>query len=123
MKVARSAIGTALLVALCGGCPYVAEGEIRVATGSTTIGPGAQVALLLYCDRLFAGWEIAAGGSRCAGAWQVEGGGTITACGVYTAPDLRPASPPVVSAIECSTFDCADACGASITLDLAGYDR
>lgn len=99
------------------------------------IGPGSRVAFLLYCDRLFAGWEIAAGGSRCEGAWAVgaplclEGcappdpaAGTITSCGVYTAPAARPPEPPTVAAIECPEFGCADACGASLTLDLAGYD-
>lgn len=139
-RVARSAsvavFGAAAALAAA-GCPYVAEGELRVATGSTTIGPGSQVAFLLYCDRLFAGWELAAGGTRCAGTWGIGDAfcpdsqcpgtgdaivGTITACGVYTAPAARPPSPPVIAATECSSFNCADACGASLTLDLSGYD-
>ena len=126
--------GAALLSA---GCPYVAEGEIRAAEGSLTVGPGSVVQLALYCDRLFAGWALAAGGARCGGAWAISDPacsafdcppaadpalGTITACGVYTAPAERPPVTPVVHATECDTFQCFDACGASVPLDLAGYD-
>lgn len=133
--------GAAALVAgaalVSAGCPYVADGELRVAEGSLTVGPGSVVHLRLYCDRLFAGWELAAGGADCGGAWAVTDGacvglgcppadhpalGTISDCGVYTAPAERPPVAPVVHAIECPSFDCADACGASLTLDLAGYD-
>jgi hypothetical protein len=121
--VVAAAAAAASVLALA-GCPYVADGEIRVTSGSTTIGPGSQVTLALYCDRLFAGWELAAGGESCAGAWRVAdpAAGAITPCGVYTAPAERPATPPIVEAIECDAFECADACGASLTLELSGYD-
>lgn len=129
----------ALLIApLLAGCPFVPAGDIVIVTGSTEAAPHAEISLALYCDYLFAGRELAAGGSSCNGVWGViepactawecehEGGnatlGFIDDCGVYVAPSARPPGPIVIIGTECDSLHCADACSASITLGLAGYD-
>ncbi|MBA3539222.1 MAG: alpha/beta hydrolase, partial [Deltaproteobacteria bacterium] len=73
--------------------------SIVIVTGSPEAGPGAAVSLALYCDYLFDGRELAAGGTSCTGTWGVveapctgwpcehEGGtatlGFIDDCGTY----------------------------------------
>lgn len=120
-----------LLAALIGaaGCPYIPEGEIRVERGSLPVGPGQRVWLGLYCDPLFGGPAPVSGPGRCGKDWAVQGVpgggggfGTITSCGEYTAPAVRPPEPPLIGASECPWGgECADACGAGLTIDLSAY--
>lgn len=124
-----------LVVILLAGCPYVPAGEIRVVAGS--VAPGETATLGLFCDGLFGGPALAAGGTTCAGgAWgvedpdcgdgacEIEGGnealGVIDACGLYTAPTVQPTGPIVIVATECDSLSCADACAATLALDVFG---
>ncbi len=121
-------LALAALVAFA-GCPYPPPGEVRVEEGSLPVGPGASVSFALYCDELFSGWELTAGPGQCGHDWQVQGVtggsadyGTITDCGVYTAPADAPPEPIDILGTECPWGDwCSDACGALLTLDLDGF--
>ena len=110
-------------VALLPGCPYVADGELRIIAGDPPVTPGASIELALYCDG-----DLAAGDGVCGRDWRVDdvpGGsaalGTITACGIYTAPatpgDLTDVT---IGASECDAGrECFDVCGALLTLAIA----
>jgi hypothetical protein len=134
VTVTRRGLG---LVVACGlgGCPYVPTGEIRILDGA--IGPGASIQLGLFCDSVFGGAELAAGGAACEdGAWGVFDGtcvgewwecsdagdelrGRITACGVYTTPVSLPAESPVVVASEGACgLGGYDGCSASLTITI-----
>jgi hypothetical protein len=117
------------LVLPLGACPYVDSGELRVVRGAAApLTPGDAVELALYCDGLWDGPELTAGDGRCGHDWRVDdvtGGnaeiGTISSCGVYTAP----AAPPAAGSVEVGASECAwgstcfDVCGATLQIDLA----
>jgi hypothetical protein len=108
-----------VLLVVLAGCPYVPDGEVR---GEQEVALGGTTQLRLYCDQLFGGWERV----PCGHDWRVEdvpGGnatvGTVTSCGLYTAPAELPLEPPEISASECDYGnECADACGGGVTITL-----
>lgn len=115
------------LVALLGvvalsGCPICDnDTDLAIVAGDKELLPGEQVSLALDNE------GFTAGPTQCRGYWYVEGieggtadVGTVTACGIYTAPTTAGSRRVVrVEATKYMLHDCADCCPygqAAITL-------
>jgi hypothetical protein len=115
-------LGLLLVLPLLAGCPICGDGELVVLAGERPITPGSSVQLAFEYD----GDTYSTPGA-CGGIWSVngvEGGtdaaGTITSCGLYTAPATLPSKPPFIVATKYPE-GCADCCPyASIYLGVAG---
>ena len=100
-----------LLVLLFAACPPC-EGELRVAGGSEPVAPGQSLELAFYLDD-----ALQYGPDACGGYWyvdQIEGGddtvGTVTDCGLYTAPATPSAATVTVMAATYPLGECSDCC-------------
>lgn len=114
----------AWLVLLTGCCP---EGALQPGGDLSPLSPGASVSLTFVWDD-----EAVAGPEDCGGSWYVEeilGGseavGTVTTCGLYTAPAsfenaaLADGAAAVLAATD-PLGSCADCCPhASLDVPLA----
>ena len=102
----------ASLAILLGGCPWCdSDTSLRLVGGSEPVAPGEALTLELHNE----GWL--AGPTKCRGHWSVngvEGGdttfGTITTCGIYTAPAQPIEARVTIGASEYPPDGCADCC-------------
>lgn len=105
----------ALAVVILAGCPICdCNNELAIVRGQDTVRLGEQILLELDNE----GYR--AGPGRCRGHWyvdEVEFGnsevGTITKCGLYTAPFRPPRPRPFKVRIDAGKYElygCADCC-------------
>ena len=101
----------AIALLLLPGCPWCdIDRELDVVGGATAVRAGERVTLTLDSDGYHAGPD------RCRGHWYVDGiergnaeVGTITRCGVYTAPPVG-AREVRIEASQYPLGECADCC-------------
>ena len=95
------------------GCPICESNTaLAIVSGDQELLPGEQVSLALDSE------GFSAGPMRCRGHWYVEGieggntdVGTVTTCGIYTAPTTAGSRRSVrVEATEYALDGCADCC-------------
>lgn len=104
--------GAAAAILCLAACPICSDGDLIVIGEERALGPEQSARLLFRFD----GRDVA-GPWSCRGYWTVDdipGGnrevGTVTTCGVYTAPQVPPPVDPIVWVGEYPPDGCLDCC-------------